>query len=338
MLRACQARHCEDPCGLTCGGLAGSSDSCQPCAENCCADERRCNQNAACHRLRLCRAACPRSEPGCRERCVQDHPTGASLERALADCQSRSCDVTSDLSCVGSVGWPTAPGDRLSATLVTGDVITLSDIPNITVDICDHADPSCATPTGTYVTNLSGRATIELRLSGPSYSGFFAVLRESTWAPSLHYFFPPVATDGRKLNVGLVSNDSVNAIFDNAGLVRDTARGHVLVEIADCAGWPASDLTLRSSTADADSQVFYLDGTVIAPEARSTLISGRAGILNLAPGTARLVVEHAGTCQRIGEVDVLIRPATFTNRRTHADTRSPTMPCCSVFPVGYGAA
>ena len=308
--RACQATNCPAACDMPCGA-ARPGTNCDSCADDCCAEERRCQQSLDCNLLRVCEDACAPSDAACGQRCRQQHHSGASLRQTVDECIARRCDVEIDLSCLGAVAWPQASTDRITVLVRASDFVSGLPLAGVTVEGCNHGDPACTPPPfGTHLTGAGGIATLDVQLTTSNYVGFVTTSGEGL-APALWYFFPPLAADATR-TVGATSNVALSGILDAAGVELDTSRGQILIAAEDCSGRNASGLKASATRADGASRTVYFDATLVDANADATTDSGVAGIANLPPGITTVRLEHARTCQTVAEVDVLVRAGTTT--------------------------
>ena len=317
-LRACAANRCAAACQLGCGPHGVEGQGCG-CADDCCEQARACARSEACGLLEVCRDACAEVSSWieaslCRERCSNDFPEGASLQRSYDECIARQCRPESDWSCIGEVAWHVKP---------RGGAIELSveGISHSSVTAC--MDASCASPgPALELTSQFGVLSVFVE-SGSHYPGPLLV-EYPTGLPKTLFHLRPPAAENRHIEV-LPRSIGEIAAFQDVTLV--PALGHLQVRVLDCRGQNAPFVTVIATSDGAarpsDPEPVTLYGTdggdaVFTPEKWSSQLTQTSSnslvlFLNLRPGkvTVRAVVN--GLCRESArDADLVIVPGQLT--------------------------
>jgi hypothetical protein len=300
-LRACQVGSCADACGIQCGGRGAPVTGCQPCGLACCNAAAACAADLDCNLLDVCRGACASGDAACRERCVNEHPRGASLDRSVGECVGQACDLGADWSCIGELGPTTTRAREVTLSLQTRDGIDDTTIADAELTGCFLGLPSCPSPFATATTDSQGNATLTVPLQGSTYPGFVAA-EAPGYARLLKFFYPPIAEDRGEV-IAIVRTVDLDSLLADLGVTIVPDRGVAFVFVSDCKGNPAPHVTLHVEGADDQVVVRYAsDPGVMAQE---TTRYGQALLVNLPPGPFGMRGRVEPLCRDSGVVAVV---------------------------------
>jgi hypothetical protein len=190
----------------------------------------------------------------------------------------------------------------LSLPLV--DLVTGETLPGITARACPKLDTACDHPlTPDSVSDAAGVVglTVEAGFDG------YIELRGAETQPALFFLYPPVVADlnAPALPLFRVADFQNVAAATGNSLLAD--HGHVFLGARDCLGAPAAGVSFGRTGLGPSASLFYLIGGLPAADAPATDGSGRAGFVNVAPGTVVVGGTRVQTSQRVGEVSVQVR-------------------------------
>ena len=244
-----------------------------------------------------------------REQCFSDddcRARGPAFSGAV--CVDSVCRADPAWECLGKVNWPPPPRAQVTITLGIRELVSEAPVPTVTGRICRKLDIECAQP---LMSGLKVDASGDLKV--PVENGFdgFVEIRAPGYIPGLYFFYPPVDGSKEVPNIPLFS-PMVIAGFAQAGqrmLVPN--KGHVMLGAYDCQGRPAAGVKLSSEDGDAETSAFYVIKKFPVTNADGTDSSGRAGLINLRPGTVSILGDTAKN-ERIARVSVLVRANEIT--------------------------
>lgn len=318
-LLACEAARCGDACGLVCGGAGSPIVGCQPCASACCADGTAFRADADGELLLQCRAKCADADIGCRERCVNAHAEGASLEAAAGECVRAACGVLSDWSCLGRTARGLPGNGPVSIGIQIIDVDTSAPLEGFTVKGCPKDDIACTAPFVSTVTNANGATRITVPANGgggTSYRGFIELSRDD-YVTNLLWFDPPVTTT-TTLRVNATSKALLASISATSGVTVDPTRGFLALSAYDCSRFRAPGISFRVSSADAATRTGYLRGQVAGGPsldfgATTTTDDGSAVLVNVPAGPTTITAHVDALCRDLTSTSVVVRANAATS-------------------------
>lgn len=297
---SCQAAHCADACGLTCGGAVHSNALCESCAAGaCCAETAACSSDAACLALSTCIAACAPRDGPCVLGCTGRFRGGSTLRDRAEACIAQSCAgacYDAVWACLGK-SPVVRPPEGGPVTLVAVDFVTGSPRAGVTVGFCRDGQSACEGPLAT--TNAAGEVRLEssalsggcLRFSGPDVRDTCIV-------------HAPGATEG---TVPLISGADFARLFPPPLPAIDT--GIVLAYVHDCAYAPGSSASLSSNV---PARFLYWRRASFVADGAGTDGSGLAAVLDLAPGARIVRAELAPSLPAVDQQELFVRAGVIT--------------------------
>lgn len=223
-------------------------------------------------------------------------------------CQESICREPSDWSCLGSVVWPAAQNNLVTATLYLKDLVTDEPVAGVSARICRKLDTTCNQPiTAGLTSDAAGALVVQVQAGFDGY----VELSPSQKLRGSYYFYPPLTSDRKVPYVPLLPLSSLSSLAGLGGTQLLADRGHVFLGTYNCLSQPAAGVRLRSNDFDASTTPFYLIKRIPSMTATSTDSDGRGGVLNLRPGSVSLRGELASG-ESIGTVSVYVRPGEVT--------------------------
>ncbi len=305
-LAACLATHCEDECGLRCGGLGAfdippdAAAGCQDClTTNACPAERACAKSVDCNiAWQQCAAACPAHD--CVWDCLLAHgattqtgyfvdgspwtPFGNSINGVCGT----SCKV-GDWTCIGKVSWPDPKSPDVSLSFQAMEYVSKGPIEGLDVQACDRLDPACVRPLATARTDASGLAVLKFPnppdAEGLGLDGFLQVSSaDGSYVPSLIYWGYPLSEPTAGVAWEFATPSENQELSTNiGGVTPDPKRGYLDVAVVDCSWGYAPHAQVTIDPGDAGTTEVY--GTTGNLALTSTDQSGLVFILNVPAAT-----------------------------------------------------
>jgi hypothetical protein len=238
------------------------------------------------------------SDEDCRDR-------GAAFGDAV--CVDSLCEpsgVDPAWACLGGVQWPAPPTQLVALSLPLVDLVTGDALPGVTARACPKLDTVCDHPlTPDSVSGLDGivALTVEAGFDG------YVELRGAETQPALFFLYPPVIADLDAPALPLFRVADFQNVAEATGNPLLSDHGHVFLGARDCLGAPAAEVSFGGSGLGPNASLFYLIDGLPASDAPTTDSSGRAGLVNVAPGTVVIGGTRVQTSQRVGEVSVQVR-------------------------------
>jgi len=177
----------------------------------------------------------------------------------------------------------------------------------VTCKACRRTDPECVDPIAVpSVTDAKGEVILEVPAN---FDGFADVSGPGLYPVLLFPFRPLTKDTGQQAQLLTTAAFPVMAALVGQP---DPERGHLSLNINDCSGAPAANVSFEATGADASTLPFYFVENLPSKTATETDPTGRGGFGNLLPGvvTVRAKVDAIGL--KVSEATVLIRKGTFT--------------------------
>ena len=298
-LAACLAAHCEQPCGIVCGGFAedfgpDAAAGCQTCVlDNACSTFRTCGTDPECQALAACvltnqfgdrRAACQAPFDAGRD-------AYASAVIAAQACQN-ACALGSQWYCVGSPPMFSGTGKPTPLFLTLYDQLSKSTpIADASVVVCSPEDPTCSQILFSGTTGADGGVTVTIPAGGlnTGATGYIRITGNGL-VPELFFWGFPLSEPSLTEAVPTVSKLLESVVASSAaglGVPVDTS-SHAIVALGavDCqiTTAPGVQFSISPSDRDAGTHVFYFSQSSLSPTADSTDSTGAALIVNVPPG------------------------------------------------------
>lgn len=197
-----------------------------------------------------------------------------------------------------------------------------------TVKLCNKLDLTCANPGMTSMTDSQGRATFTVQVGVVGFDGYLDVTGgkiDNTGDapfPSVWYPLPFVIADGWRGRTTIPSALELAVLSAATGSVLDPTRAHFAANAADCNFSPASGVSFVAESADAATQIFYLEGGSPSISATATDTDAIGGFINLPTLTpAKLVnikaIAAVAGNKQIGSLSLIFRPNTLTTMSSY---------------------
>ena len=247
-----------------------------------CAEDQECAAIYACM-LQQCREWLP--EPGCRAKCMSEHPGGldklAEYSTPASECVA-DCGWGSHWSCVGGVPpWPAVTPGKIEVDLYTFPVPRA-----VSVTACPRLG-ECTPP---VITGENGRATLVVDRFN-SFTEWHFEASGSDIVPAATFYEHPLA--GARTTRPVLAPDlsSGTPIRESLGLPDDPSTGVVVANIADCLG----TLNRYQDPADSTGPTVALDVPASGPyygvlSPRVGVSGSHAWFFGVPPGEATVTV------------------------------------------------
>jgi len=124
------------------------------------------------------------------------------------------------------------------------DAYTHAPVGDLLLAVCAMGDEDCATPASEAKADPTGNATLTVPVGRSSFDGF---VRVSGAGIATHYVFLPereAACPSCALDLPIYTPSALAATTQMTGLKLDAKGGLVRVDLQDCAGAPAKDVTV----------------------------------------------------------------------------------------------
>ncbi|MBW2523483.1 MAG: hypothetical protein JRI23_04885 [Deltaproteobacteria bacterium] len=230
---------------------------------------------------------------------------GAAFADAI--CVDSTCEpsgVDPAWACLGAVAWPEPPSQLVALSLPLVNLVTSDPLPGVAARACEKLDPTCEHPlTPDSVSDGAGLVVLTVEAG---FDGYIE-LRSAETQPALFFLYPPVREDLLAPALPLFLVADFQSVAQASGNPPQGDLGHVFLGARDCLGAPAEVVTLSGSGLGQEVALFYLIDDLPVLTALATDSSGRAGFVNVAPGTVVIHGTHMPTGQRVGEVSLRVR-------------------------------
>lgn len=223
--------------------------------------------------------------------------------------------------CLGDVVEPTPDITKKVELSVQLAFIGGGPVTGVNIDVCDKLDPDClgmstALPKG-LSPDSNGLVTFEVP---QGFDGFVRVADTSSSSgdpsimPSRIYVGRPIVTPPKVKEVQLLSPFDYTTLIAYAKLQHDMTRGTTIILAVDCKGDNASGVRFTTTSADAESQEYYLvnQNPAAPPDATQTDVDGFGGFFNLEPGLVIAKSIRAKDDAYIGESSFQVLPETIS--------------------------
>ncbi len=314
-----------------------------------------CAKSEDCSDGQVCEIGAKRCLAANRAACVMDPDCDKYEGLATYICESRFCDVPEcrkDSDC-GGMGTPVCLegrcGDpvfgcvgerdiRPEATMPKAtfkikvlNVLDMTPVKNLSVRACAPAqlDTECVIPLAGTEPSYD-EATGELTVSGlVQDAAFRLVIEPKDMTPPLEELpFLPIdlysqrlprditeETNGPVFVVPFAIVASLESAFPTIKV--NLENGTLIMRVFDCGEPPlnAKGVSFAVTEPRADTEVFYLEGLIVNPDAPSTSASGSGGVVNAKPGNITVTATRGSTL--ISSFDVRLRPKRLTYVNLH---------------------
>ena len=194
------------------------------------------------------------------------------------------------------------------------DAISGQPLPSLGVRACSAADPPCAQPLATTVAGPDGTSTLTFDSLAKSkfFEGYLEISGMALGAhyDVLFYVFPPPTTDTDISRI-LVSIESTKLLASAVNVAVDDSRGHAFFGFKDCRFNTAADVSIAASTADAETQRFFVvNGSPSTTAASSP--AGLGGFLDVPPGLTTFTASSTPLCLKYSSPALFVRAGWLT--------------------------
>lgn len=321
----CRNTQCATACASSCGdpplkAPRALSADCAACMDaSCCSQSKTCAQTDGCYQALECTRAWPTPD-GISSCFSVRHPNGAPAASALLTCQESNCAVRCglgrELSCLGTVGRPTAATDEVSSRFRMVDFLTSAPVAGVDVKFCKHFDLEC-TPIAHATSDAGGWVSAQLPTAGyggrTGFAGYLEISDPSgNYYPQLFFVNPPITQPNSEQDVALGSRLSVLGIALQAGVTLDPQAGIVAIRVRDCNNHSAPGITLTTSMGALP--VIYARGVSLSTTADETDNFASAAIANV-PVTPTLDIKAQvkATGIALGGANIFVRASTLSS-------------------------
>ncbi len=205
---------------------------------------------------------------------------------ATAECQANVCVADPVWGCLGNVPNPTPNPDLKVSFSVQLQTLEQDPVSEATVDVCDKVDLNCTSTNPSYPKGIKPDGMGNVTLTVPQgFDGFVRVTSPETLDARVFVGRPLMAPPNVKA-VRLIQPSDYQTLIAYAGLKLDMTRGTAIFLVEDCSTNGAAGVTFACSTADAESQSFYLINQDPIIKANATDADGFGGVLNLPVGSS----------------------------------------------------
>lgn len=308
-----------------CGALRlPASETCVACLERSrgiCGALQTCADDDICARTWTCGQAC--ADPRCTADCHSE--VGAEVERiTLHTLMFRGCSAACELgrswACVDAYDWGGADHNVLNVRLAIVRVEGAASQPQVDarVQACELLDATCSAPLAEAVSAANGVASldIDVGLDPVGFTGYFAITGD-TLMPSVVFPSARIIADGGYLQPVVSRRAAEATIAFATGRPPEPGRAMVLVQIRDCAGFPAPDLEVELlARGDSHRAIYFGANDLPDRELEATEVFGLVGFVDIpVPGEsvgATLTARQRGTGTVVSRRQVLVRPDQLT--------------------------
>ncbi len=298
-------------CGLP---TLGATPECAPCMQACCNASNNCANIDNCPKLSRCVQGCAAGDAPCRQHCTVLTPSAPAREalefvEACRDTQCAAECTGGPWACVGRVEWTfpsfVAPQLAITATLVHESDGGVAGVASATGRVCSIADPLCAQPFATAMSDSGGAVTLKVDVHAhPLPLSVFVEFRADGFLDTLVSLTTPPVSGA--LDLGSLTMDSAASVSlaatKDLHTTYDPTRAVVAVMPYDCAGRPAS-LIAQVDFVDADAQTKTLQPYPVTGEAVAMKLP-----VNSPAFLARVAARVWGKPQIVATASVVVRP------------------------------
>ncbi len=298
-------------CGLP---TLGATPECAPCMQQACCDaSNNCANIDNCPKLSRCVQGCAPGDSPCREHCIvlttsTDARDNLEFVEVCRDSKCAAECTGGPWACVGRVEWNfpsfVAPTLSITATPVQESDGGVVAVPSVRGRVCSIADPMCARPFATVMSDGGGLTLkVDVRLYPPPLSVFVEYHADGFLDTLVSLTTPPVsgAVDLGSLTMDSAASVALAATKD-LHTTYDPTRAVVAVIPHDCTGRPAS-LIAQVAFPDADAQTKTLQPYPVTGEAVAMNLP-----VNAPAFLARVAARVWGKPQIVATASVVVRP------------------------------
>lgn len=207
-----------------------------------------------------------------------------------------------DWSCLGQGGAPFSE-DVAPVNFRLQSVVESAPIAGAQVHLCLREDMECLGDLGPpLTTDAEGRIVVEIPLN---FNGFARFTSEAHWPT--YYYFNRRTRRSTEVVVTAATGALVNQLSSLVNSPQKDGNGVALLNVRDCAGKPAPDVSFGEVIAGVEAVTFYSIGGIPSRTATYTDDSGFGGIVNVGPGNFQLTAVRTATGQPI-TTNVLYAP------------------------------
>ncbi len=344
-LVTCNATHCANECGLTCGALplAASADAavaCQGCFEmdtNRCASALACTSSADCVGWLQCQA--PGTTPDVRRVCDDRFgladagvpgtasPVAVLPPEIAAPLQTLTgggpckgpCAIGGEWTCVDRTVWPSPTLGGITLETQVVDSMGQKPVSGVEVSICRFGDPNCLSPLNSAHVYSDANGLVTVRIPPGSTADqavdadSYAQLTSPTTFPALYFFGYPVseprAPIGEPYAFVILTSNPQPGWDPSLGLLNALA--------IDCAGGAGYGVQFAIDLPDASGVIPYYfdDNNKVDTTLKATTPGGApygGGFVNVPPGTVTITATPIALGKPSSHAQVLIRAGTLT--------------------------
>lgn len=183
-----------------------------------------------------------------------------------------------------------------------------------TIKLCARSDFTCASPRGTFETDVDGFVRTEVEYGFSGYWDFTAPGLQS----SILVVNP--LTETSRPQLPLQALNPVSAQFLASTLLGSDVRleedlGHAIMAVIDCNGNRFAGVSYQAAVVDSENRtrVFYiLNPGVPTPGGTETNEQGQGGFINLPPGISTITGTYNVQQRKVVRLDLLIRKGYFS--------------------------
>jgi hypothetical protein len=286
--------------------------------------EAQCEKDADCKARGFANAACEAQVCVSTSECDVPADCKGFTDPICTDHKCSEKPVDPVWGCLGHVTEPTPDQTKKVALSIKLELVDLTPVTTVTVDICDKLDPGCVGANPDLPKGLTPGADGMMHLSLPQgFDGFVRITDNSLptddqqrIVDSRVYVGRPIVTPPDTKAVQLLRRIDFNQLVPLSGTTADPTRGTAILLAVDCQGKSASGVRFETAGADAKSVQFYLinQAPTTPPTATSTDADGFGGFFNLPVSAGTSVVKSYRAAD-----DVYIGESSF---QIYADTIS----------------
>ncbi len=201
-------------------------------------------------------------------------------------------------------------GPPKSVEVSTFDFVTFAPLADVVTRVCAYDDAACSAPLAKATSDGAGTAAVVV----PTDSRVYLRHDAEGLVPHLTFSGSPPPMDANPSITWLLISEQTSAAAAAAFQIElDPQRGHIGLEVRDCAGELAEGATIELDTGDGRvSLIYHDDAGTLNPVLTATTSRGRASILNAPAGSASLVARLADTGDIVGERTLLIEAGSIS--------------------------
>lgn len=214
--------------------------------------------------------------------------------------------AAADWTCVGAAvdTSPALTGDSFRVHF--RDATSRADLAGVTVAVCGTLDEACTSPLAQTAADDYGLATVAVPGGLASFDGYLQLAGPSM-PPNLVFVPGRALDDGVAVDVDVYSDAALDSLAALAGVTLEGAQalsggstglalGVVRLDVADCAGAPASGVSVAvgSQSGPLVTRYFAGDGVPFSADAKTTDATGVAFAFGAAAGAIGVAAKVDG--------------------------------------------